>query len=44
MIYCPLGGDSQIVGRVAVGKTKMVIFLKYPLSGNPQELDVNMPI
>lgn len=44
MIYCPLGGDSQIAGRVAEGKTKMVIFVKDPLSSHPHESDVNMLI
>lgn len=38
----PLGGDAQIAGRVAEGKTKMVLFFKDPLASHPHEPDVNM--
>ncbi len=44
MLSGPLGGDAQIAGRVAEGKTKMVIFFKDPLSSHPHESDVNMLI
>lgn len=44
MLSGPLGGDAQIAGRVAEGKTKMVIFFKDPLSSHPHEPDVNMLI
>jgi methylglyoxal synthase len=40
----PQGGDAQIAGRVAEGKTKMVLFFKDPLSSHPHEPDVNMLI
>ena len=38
----PQGGDAQIAGRVAEGKTKMVLFFKDPLSSHAHESDVNM--
>lgn len=44
MLSGPQGGDAQIAGRVAEGKTKMVIFFKDPLSSHPHESDVNMLI
>lgn len=44
MLSGPLGGDAQIAGRVAEGKTKMVLFFKDPLSSHPHESDVNMLI
>ena len=40
----PLGGDAQIAGRVAEGKTKLVIFFKDPLANHPHEADINMLI
>jgi methylglyoxal synthase len=42
MLSGPQGGDAQIAGRVAEGKTKMVLFFKDPLSAHPHESDVNM--
>jgi len=42
MLSGPLGGDAQIAGRVAEGKTKMVIFFKDPLSSHAHEADINM--
>ena len=44
MLSGPLGGDAQIAGRVAEGKTNMVLFFKDPLSSHPHEADVNMLI
>ena len=44
MLSGPQGGDAQIAGRVAEGKTKIVIFFKDPLSSHPHESDVNMLI
>lgn len=44
MLSGPQGGDAQIAGRVAEGKTKMVLFFKDPLSSLPHEADVNMLI
>ena len=44
MLSGPQGGDAQIAGRVAEGKTKMVLFFKDPLSSHPHEPDVNMLI
>lgn len=44
MLSGPQGGDAQIAGRVAEGKTKMVLFFKDPLSSHPHEADVNMLI
>ena len=40
----PMGGDAQIAGRVAEGKTKMVLFFKDPNSSHPHEPDINMLI
>ena len=42
MLSGPLGGDAQIAGRVAEGKTKMVFFFKDPLSSHAHEADINM--
>ncbi len=42
MLSGPQGGDVQIAGRVAEGKTKMVLFFKDPLSSHAHESDVNM--
>ncbi len=42
MLSGPLGGDAQIAGRVAEGKTKMVLFFKDPLSSHAHEADINM--
>ncbi|QBN20303.1 methylglyoxal synthase [Flavobacterium nackdongense] len=42
MLSGPQGGDAQIAGRVAEGKTKMVLFFKDPLSSHAHESDVNM--
>lgn len=42
MLSGPLGGDAQIAGRVAEGKTNMVLFFKDPLASHPHEPDVNM--
>ena len=44
MLSGPLGGDAQIAARVAEGKTKMVLFLKDPMSNHPHEVDINMLI
>lgn len=44
MLSGPLGGDAQIAGRVAEGKTKMIIFFKDPLANHPHEADINMLI
>ncbi len=44
MLSGPLGGDAQIAGRVAEGKTHMVFFFKDPLSSHPHEADINMLI
>lgn len=44
MLSGPLGGDAQIAGRVAEGKTAMVIFFKDPLSSHPHDADINMLI
>jgi methylglyoxal synthase len=44
MLSGPLGGDAQIAGRVAEGKTQMVFFFKDPLSSHTHEADVNMLI
>ncbi|RAR70644.1 methylglyoxal synthase [Flavobacterium aciduliphilum] len=44
MLSGPLGGDAQIAGRVAEGKTKMVLFFKDPMSSHPHEADINMLI
>ncbi|RAR47383.1 methylglyoxal synthase [Flavobacterium lacus] len=44
MLSGPQGGDAQIAGRVAEGRTKMVLFFKDPLSSHPHEPDVNMLI
>ena len=40
----PKGGDAQIAARVAVGKTKMVLFFKDPNSSHAHEADINMLI
>jgi methylglyoxal synthase len=42
MLSGPHGGDAQIAGRVAEGKTKMVLFFKDPLSSHAHESDVNI--
>lgn len=44
MLSGPLGGDAQIAGRVAEGKTKMVLFFKDPLASHPHDADINMLI
>jgi methylglyoxal synthase len=44
MLSGPMGGDAQIAGRVAEGKTKMVLFFKDPNSSHPHEPDINMLI
>lgn len=44
MLSGPLGGDAQIAGRVAEGKTSMVFFFKDPLSSHAHEADINMLI
>lgn len=44
MLSGPMGGDAQIAGRVAEGKTQMVFFFKDPLSSHPHEADINMLI
>ena len=44
MLSGPQGGDAQIAGRVAEGKTQMVFFFKDPLSSHPHEADINMLI
>ncbi len=38
MLSGPQGGDAQIAGRVAEGKTKMVLFFKDPLSSHPPRI------
>lgn len=38
----PIGGDAQIAARVAIGKTKMVIFFRDPLAKHPHEPDISM--
>jgi len=38
----PQGGDAQIAGRVAEGKTKMVIFFRDPMDKHPHEPDISM--
>ncbi|MEC4116341.1 MULTISPECIES: methylglyoxal synthase [Myroides] len=42
MLSGPMGGDAQIAGRVAEGKTGMVLFFKDPLGKHPHEPDINM--
>ncbi len=42
MLSGPLGGDAQIAGRVASGKTKMVFFFRDPLQKHPHEPDIFM--
>ncbi|WP_121965023.1 methylglyoxal synthase [Myroides sp. N17-2] len=42
MLSGPLGGDAQIAGRVAEGKTEMVLFFKDPLGKHAHEPDINM--
>jgi len=44
MLSGPMGGDAQIAARVAVGKCKMVLFFKDPMSSHPHEPDINMLI
>ena len=44
MLSGPQGGDAQIAARVAIGKTKMVIFFKDPNSSHAHEVDINMLI
>jgi methylglyoxal synthase len=44
MLSGPLGGDAQIAGRVAEGKTDMVIFFKDPLSSRAHDADINMRV
>ncbi|WP_116788339.1 methylglyoxal synthase [Flavobacterium psychrotrophum] len=44
MLSGPLGGDAQIAGRVAEGKTAMVLFFKDPLSSHAHDADINMLI
>ena len=44
MLLGPQGGDAQIAGRVAEGKTNMVLFFKDPLASHAHESDVNMLI
>ncbi|MFP9100244.1 methylglyoxal synthase [Flavobacterium sp. RHBU_24] len=44
MLSGPLGGDAQIAGRVAEGKTALVIFFKDPLSSHAHDADINMLI
>ena len=41
MLSGALGGDAQIAGRLAEGKTKMFLFFKDPLSSHAHESDVN---
>ena len=38
----PYGGDAQIAGRVAEGKTNMVFFFRDPLGMHPHEPDIAM--
>jgi methylglyoxal synthase len=40
MLSGPLGGDAQIAGRVAEGKTAMVLFFKDPLSSHAHDADI----
>ncbi|MEN9937585.1 MAG: hypothetical protein RLZZ387_4164 [Chloroflexota bacterium] len=40
MLSGPLGGDSQIAARVAVGEVDAVIFLVDPLYAHPHEPDI----
>ena len=44
MLSGPQGGDAQIAGRVAEGKTKMVLFFKDPTSSHAHEPDISMLI
>ncbi|MXN90640.1 methylglyoxal synthase [Flavobacterium sp. Sd200] len=44
MLSGPLGGDAQIAGRVAEGKTQMVLFFKDPLASHAHDADINMLI
>ena len=44
MLSGPQGGDAQIAARVAIGKTKMVLFFKDPNSSHAHEVDINMLI
>lgn len=44
MLSGPLGGDAQIAARIAIGKTKMVLFFKDPNSSHAHEADINMLI
>lgn len=44
MLSGPLGGDAQIAGRVAEGKTALVLFFKDPLSSHAHDADINMLI
>lgn len=38
----PFGGDAQIAGRVAEGKTNMIFFFRDPLDKHPHEPDISM--
>ena len=38
----PKGGDAQIAGRVAEGKTSMVIFFRDPMGKHAHEPDISM--
>ena len=38
----PFGGDAQIAGRVAEGKTEMVFFFRDPMGKHPHEPDISM--
>ena len=44
MLSGPQGGDAHIAARVAIGKTKMVLFFKDPNSSHAHEVDINMLI
>ena len=44
MLSGPLGGDAQIAGRVAEGKTALVLFFKDALSSHAHDADINMLI
>jgi methylglyoxal synthase len=44
MLSGPMGGDAQIAGRVAEGKTDLVLFFKDPLSSHAHDADINMLI
>lgn len=44
MLSGPMGGDAQIAGRVAEGKTQMVFFFKDPLASHAHDADINMLI